>query len=81
MSAVLSFDEDGQLVDFVSDDRLASTPDGGFVSWRWSTPISSFGTFGPLRLMRTGEGRWHPPGGDFVYIELEVLDVRTNVSG
>jgi hypothetical protein len=37
ISAVLHFDESGELVDFVSDDRLAASPDGKtFLPLRWS---------------------------------------------
>lgn len=80
VSAVLSFDGSGALVDFVSDDRLAASPDGTqFTRQRWSTPVEDYGQFGPRRLMARGKGRWHPPGGAFTYIELELLSLETNV--
>ena len=77
--AVLSFNEAGELVDFVSDDRLAASPDGtGFVRRRWSTPLRDYRDFGPHRAGARGEGRWHVDGGDFAYIEVELLDLRVN---
>jgi hypothetical protein len=79
VGAVLSFNEAGELVDFVSDDRLAASPDGErFIRQRWSTPVHDYRGFGPLRLMARGEGRWHPPDGEFAYLEIELLDVDTN---
>jgi len=74
VSAVLEFNDEGELVDFVSDDRLAASPDGSeFVQWRWSTPVEAYRRFGKLRLMSRGEGLWHAPEGTYSYIELELL--------
>ena len=79
VSAVLEFDEAGELVDFVSDDRLAASPDGrSFESWRWSTPVSHYRSFGDLRLMSRGSALWHSPGGTYAYIEMELLELETN---
>jgi hypothetical protein len=81
VSAVLSFNDAGELVDFVSDDRLAASPDGSqFTSLRWSTPVGDYRDFGPRRAFSRGEGRWHPPEGEFVYVELELLDLQTNLT-
>jgi hypothetical protein len=78
ISATLTFNDAGELVNFVSDDRMAS-PDGEkFERWRWSTPVLEYRTFGALRVTGRGEGRWHPPEGDFAYIELELLDLEIN---
>lgn len=82
ISAVLSFNEAGELEDFVSDDRLAASPDGTeFTRQRWSTPVDDYRDFGPRRLPSHGEGRWHPPGEEeFVYFEARVLDFEVNGS-
>lgn len=76
VSAMLHFDDDGNLIDFVSDDRMASSSDGKtFSRRRWSTPVSSYQTFDGTRVMRHGEGRWHPEGEpSFSYIELDLTD-------
>ena len=79
IAATLYFDDQGLLRDFVSDDRLAS-PDGKtFKPWRFSTPVWDYRTFGPYRLAARGEARWHPPEGEYVYGEFEVLDVAYNL--
>lgn len=78
ISATLSFDDQGLLKDFVSDDRLAS-PDGKtFKPWRFSTPVRDYRSFGPYRLPGRGEARWHPPNGEYVYAEFDILDVEYN---
>lgn len=69
--ADLVVDDAGDLVDFVSDDRLAASPDGrSFTARRWSTPLGDHGEIGGLRLARAGQGYWHPEDGSFVYLEL-----------
>jgi len=79
ISAVLLFNQVGELVDFVSDDRLAASADGSeFTRQRWSTPVGEYRPFGPLRVMSRGEGRWHPREGEFAYIELELMDLEVN---
>ncbi|WP_370443671.1 DUF6544 family protein [Cryobacterium sp. M23] len=52
---------DGDLVDFISDDRMSTTPDGStFTPQLWSTPVSDYRAFGTRRLATRGDGRWHP---------------------
>jgi len=78
ISAVLRFDDDGDLVDFVSDDRLATSPDGkGMTRTRWSTPILERKTFDGVTVVGRAEGRWHPEGGEYAYLEIELLALRT----
>jgi len=78
--AELSFNEAGELTNFWSDDRYQTSPDGKTVKKvRWSTPLASYRSFGPVRLASGGEGRWHEPGRDYAYIELTLDDVQYNL--
>ncbi|MGB5760312.1 MAG: DUF6544 family protein, partial [Acidimicrobiales bacterium] len=81
--AELVFDDDGELIDFVSDDRFRSIDNGArFVAQRWSTPIDDRRTFGSRRAIATGSGRWHAPEpeGEFPYLEIEVDAINYNVT-
>lgn len=79
ISATLLFDDEGRLVNFVSDDRSRSSPDGKtFTQLRFSTPVSQYRPFGPVRLGGYGEARWHLPDGEFTYGEFELQDVTYN---
>ncbi|MEQ1833024.1 MAG: DUF6544 family protein [Candidatus Eisenbacteria bacterium] len=79
IAATLQFDDAGDLVDFISDERFMSNANGRtFTRCRWSTPVSGFRTYGPVRLFATAEARWHPPSGEFVYLEFEPLAVSYN---
>ncbi len=81
VSAVLTFDADHDLVDFVSDDRSAASADGKtFTPRRWSTPLGKHRNSGGKRVMTSGEGVWHapPPEGTFTYLELHVDTIMDN---
>ncbi|MEP6798286.1 MAG: DUF6544 family protein, partial [Lapillicoccus sp.] len=83
VTADLLFDESGDLVDFVSDDRLAASANGKtFSARRWSTPLSCYRTIGGRRVAVDGEARWE--GGDlgraFTYIEFHIDEIAYNVS-
>lgn len=72
--AVITFNDDHELVDFVSDDRLAASADGRMFTPRtWSTPITVFRSFDGRRLGVVGRARWHPAGEpSFDYLEFHV---------
>ena len=77
VNATLVFGASGRLLDFVSDDRPAASPDGrSFTAMRWSTPVREYIAFGPHELASRGVARWHAPGGAYDYAELEMLDVE-----
>jgi len=78
--ADLVFDENGRLVDFVSDDRLQTVEDGAtLLPSRWSTPLRGLKTFGHVQLAAGGEARWHSDADSFAYIEVEFDEVKYNV--
>jgi hypothetical protein len=66
-----------ELVDFVSDDRFASSPDGRtFPLQRWSTPIADSRTFEGRRVGVLGGARWHPDGEpSFDHLEFHLDDI------
>jgi hypothetical protein len=74
VSAVLTFNDDHELVDFVSDDRLAASADGRtFTPRTWSTPIAGYRSFDGRRLGALGRARWHPADEpSFDYLEFHV---------
>ncbi len=75
VTATLVFDDHGDLVDFVSDDRLRSSTDGtSFTRQRWSTPLNGYRWLDGRRLATSGLARWHPPSPEqpFDYLEFEV---------
>jgi len=83
VSAELVFDADGDLVDFVSDDRLRSSADGkAFTPMRWSTPLADYREAHGRRLCTVGTAVWHAPEpeGTFAYLEFRLEDLSTDGS-
>ena len=79
--AELSFNDAGELTDFVSEDRYQAQPDGKIMRrLRSSTPVGHYRSFGAVRLPSEGQGRWHDPEGEYAYIELTIDDVQYNVA-
>ena len=77
ISAVLSFDDGGDLVGFVSEDRYQL--DGKSEKrFPWSTPLAHYRDFGPARLAREGEARWVEPGGAWTYGEFVLERITYN---
>jgi hypothetical protein len=83
VTADLTFD-DGDLVDFVSDDRMSTSRDGStFTPQRWSTPLHDYRTFGARRTAAQGEGRWNTtdPQGQYAYLEYNLDAITCNPAG
>ncbi|HLO16526.1 MAG TPA: DUF6544 family protein [Anaerolineales bacterium] len=79
VSAIVSFDNSGALVNFISDDRYMTTDGKAFEQHRWSTPVSDWRVFDGRKLPATTETIWELPGGEFVYGCFELLEVQYNV--
>jgi hypothetical protein len=82
VSAVLTFNADHDLVDFVSDDRTRASADGKtFTPRRWSTPLSGHQDIDGRRVLTVGEGVWHAPQpeGSFTYLEFHLDAISYNV--
>lgn len=80
VSAVLSFNEAGELVSFFSDDRYLSADGKVFTKYRWTTPVLDHRDFGGVRIAARAEAIWDMPDGPFTYGRFEVVDIEYNVS-
>jgi hypothetical protein len=67
VSAELVFNDAGELVDFISDDRGMLEKDGTLRILRWTTPMHSYLDFGGWRVATGGDAIWHLPEGPFTY--------------
>ena len=74
VSAELVFNEAGELVDFISDDRGALEKDGTLRIQRWTTPMSTYRDFAGWRLASEGDAIWHRPGEQFTYGHMRLTE-------
>jgi hypothetical protein len=75
VSAILYFNAQHQLVNFVSDDRYAIAEQRQF---RFSTPLSDYKNFKGYNLASYGKAVWHYPDSEFVYGEFHLQEVQYN---
>lgn len=73
VSAELIFDEEGELVDFISEDRGMMEKDGNLRLTRWSTPLGNYRRLDGWRLASEGDAIWHLPEGPFTYGHLRLI--------
>lgn len=77
ISAVLYFNEEGQLVDFISNDRSAVTD---MKQYPFSTPCGNYKNFNGYNIMSEGDAVWHYPEGKFTYGKFVLKNIQYNVN-
>jgi hypothetical protein len=77
ITAILYFNEQGQLINFTSDDRYAI---GDMKQYRFSTPVKNYKLIDGRNVPTYGETIWHYPDGEFVYGKFTLKSVGYNVA-
>ena len=77
ISAILYFNEAGQLINFTSDDRTAISD---MKQYRFSTPVAGYENLNGINVMSGGEAIWHYPDGEFVYGKFKLKSIQYNIS-
>lgn len=78
VSATLFFNEKGQLIDFLSPDRMEVSEMKNMV---WSTPVSAYGTFNGVTIPSEAEAVWHYPEGKFTYGKFRLKHIQYETAG
>ncbi|MEO6357312.1 MAG: DUF6544 family protein [Ferruginibacter sp.] len=73
ISAILYFNKQGQLIDFISNDRDVN-------HYTFSTPVSNYKNINGINMMTYGETIWHYPDGEFVYGKFTLKSIEHNVT-
>lgn len=77
VSALLYFNERGQLIDFISNDRYETNTQ----QWLpFSTPVSDYQPVNGMNLLAYGEAVWHYTDTSFVYGRFNAKRIEYNVS-
>jgi hypothetical protein len=79
IGALLSFNEAGELTDFISNDRYLSADGKTYKSYPWSTPVQSYREFGGRRVVGCAETVWHTPQGEFSYGRFNLAEIEYNL--
>lgn len=68
-SGVFTFSEEGEMVSFTTDDRMATGMDGKKEQVRWTAILDDYRMQGNLLLPSTLRAVWNYPEGDFLYFD------------
>lgn len=79
ISATLYFNEKGELVNFISNDRF-ETDGKKYENYPWETPVTDYKELKGYILPRKAKMIYKKPDGDFTYGEFEFKDLKYNVS-
>ncbi|HNO25547.1 MAG TPA: hypothetical protein PKK94_21375 [Leptospiraceae bacterium] len=79
ISAVLHFNEKGELVNFLSNDRF-HTDGVKYESYPWETPVETYKEFNGYLLPSRAKLVYKRSDGDFTYGELEYKSVKYNLN-
>ena len=77
ITAVLYFNEQGQLINFISDDRYAVNE---MKQYRFSTPVKDYTQINGRNIWNYGETVWHYPEGEFVYGKFTLKSIEYNLA-
>lgn len=79
ISASLYFNDNGELVNFISNDRYAALESGAMEKTPWSTPLGTYQDFNGHKLPTSAEAIYKFPKGDFCYGKFTLTNVEYNV--
>lgn len=73
-SAILYFNEEGQMTDFVAKRYMSVEDDYSLETW--STPIEEYKEINGIMVPVKGEAVWKLSSGDFSYIRIEITNIE-----
>lgn len=80
ITAWLYFNEQGQLINFISEDRYASNEDGSMQRLTWSTPMKEYKDYNGIKLASYADAIYKYPDGDLCYGTFRLKSVDYNLS-
>jgi len=78
IKAMLYFNNKGELINFVSDDRYLSSDGKTFTKYRWSTPVKEYKYSEGRKLVASAEALWNMPEGEFSYARFNLQEIEFN---
>ncbi|MGS0972577.1 MAG: DUF6544 family protein [Candidatus Izemoplasmataceae bacterium] len=76
VGARLVFDDEGKLINFISDDRYFSQDGEEQISAPWATPVHEYKEQNGFYLPYKGDAIWQFEDEDFTYFKLTLEDVK-----
>lgn len=78
VSAILYFDDEANLVNFISNDRYETKDGKEYKNYPWLTPVGEFREINGIRRPAVAQAIYRRPEGDFCYAEFVIKDIKLN---
>jgi hypothetical protein len=78
ISAQLYFNENGELINFISYDRFETADGIHYFNYPWSTPILEYREINGYKLASTAQTIFHRPDHDFCYGTFNLINLEYN---
>ncbi len=78
IEAQLYFDENGALINFLSNDRFMSSDGKTYLNYPWSTPVKKYTDIGGRKVVQYAEATWHTPEGEHNYAKFDLETIEYN---
>jgi hypothetical protein len=78
ISAVLFFNEAGELINFKSNDRFETADGKTYKNYPWSTPINEYKNINGYHIASSASIIYHRPEGDFCYGDFFLKEIEYN---
>lgn len=78
IGAILFFNDEGELVNFISNDRFETTDGNIYKNYPWITPVMGYTEMKGYRLPSGAKLIYKHPDGDFCYGEFNLIDIEYN---
>ena len=78
IGATLSFNEKGELINFISYDRFETRDGKTYKNYPWKTPVMEYKLINGYQLALGGQAIYEHPDGDFCYGEFIIKNIEYN---
>jgi len=78
INAKLFFNEKGEMINFVSDDRFETIDGKTYKNYPWLTPVSGYREFNGRKLPISAKAIYHKPDEEFCYGEFFIKSIIYN---
>jgi hypothetical protein len=78
ISATLLFNENGELLNFISNDRFETADGKTYKNYPWSTPVKESKVINGIRVCSSASTIYHRPENDFCYGEFLLKEIEYN---
>ncbi len=75
-SGVFTFNDEGEMLSFTTDDRMATGMDGKNERVRWTATLADYRQKGDLLLPSTLQAVWNYPEGDLLYFDGKGVSIE-----